>query len=247
MTGSAVPTHEQLDACFQAVEARCIERALVPIRLDGAPNGYLGVQFQGVTRKWDLYVDCDETALKLPHLWLGVPRPLLAHVGYCGTVCVNDGQGLSLDPDRHADIVAHTVLAGYDLLERSTVDAAMGMTEFFNELEGYWSGLPNSCRGRTAFEIDGKDRLVTAYANFKVKPPSWYFTERDKPAPSEFSLENLHRNAPSTSTWKSYRFLQSIRTNWYQAMLKLSERSSRSHKWSFGQNCLVHLRMAPNC
>lgn len=170
---------------------RCVERGLVVVRLDDAANRYLGVQLQGAAQKWDLYVDCDETALKLPRLWLGAPRSLLAHVGYGGTVCVNDGQGLSLDPDRHADIVAYTLLAGYDLLERSAADAITGLKEFFSELEGYWLGLPNSCRGRAAFEIDGKDRLITAYVNTKVKQPRWYFNEWGKPVPSEFRVGKL--------------------------------------------------------
>lgn len=191
MTDSTAPNKEQLDSCFQAVEVRCAERGLVAIYLSDATKGYIGVQLQGATRKWDLYVDCDETALKLPRLWLGAPQSLLAHVGYGGTICVNDGQGLSLDPDRHEDIVAYTVLAGYDLLERSAADATTGMAEFFNELEGYWLGLPNSRRGRAAFEVDGKNRLVTAYANTEVKPHKWYFTEWGKPAPSEFRVGKL--------------------------------------------------------
>lgn len=191
MTGSAALTKEQLDSYFQVIEEQCTARGLTVIRLDDSKEEYIGVQLQGATRTWDLYVDCDETNLKLPHLWLGVPRGLLAHVGYGGTVCVNDSQGLSLDPDRHADIIAYTVLAGYDLLENSAADAASGMDEFFNELEGYWLGLPKSQRGRAAFEVDGQDRLITAYANTKLEPPRWYFTERDRPPPSEFRAGKL--------------------------------------------------------
>jgi ThiF family len=191
LTDGTSPSPEHIDACFQAVEALCAKRGLVIARLDNAVPGYLGLRFQGAARQWDLSVDCNETALKLPHLSLGTPRGLFAHVSFGGTVCVNDGQGLSLDPDRRADIVAYTVLAGYELLERSALDTASGMQEFFNELEGYWLGLPNSRRGRAAFEIDGRDRLVTAYANTEVKPPKWYFTERDTPPPSEFHAGKL--------------------------------------------------------
>lgn len=191
MTDRAAATTEQLDACFRVVEAQCAARGLNAARLDSAKTGYIGVQLQGATRKWDIYVDCDETALTLPRLWLGEPRGLLAHVGYSGAVCVNDGQGLSLDPERHADIVAYTVLAGYDLLERSAADVASGMAEFFNELEGYWLGLPNSRRGRAAFEVDGHDRLITAYANTDLTPSRWYLTEQNKPPPSGFRAGKL--------------------------------------------------------
>lgn len=185
------PTKEELDTFFQVVEAGCADRGLAVVRLEDASDGYIGIQLQGATRKWDMYVDCNETALKLPHLRLGAPRVLLAHVGYDGTVCVNDGQGLSLDPDRRADIIAYTVLEGYDLLERSAADAITGLSEFFNELEGYWLGLPNSRRGRAAIEVDGKDRLITAYVNNAVSPPKWFFTETGKPAPSEFRIGKL--------------------------------------------------------
>ncbi|MBS7690740.1 hypothetical protein I0E98_10715 [Pseudomonas lalucatii] len=160
-------------------------------RLSDLEGRYIGVQLQGATRTWDLYVDCNETYLKLPLLCLAAPRGLLAHVGYSGIVCVNDGQGLSLDPERHSDIVAYTVLAGYDLLERSASDAASGMDEFFNELEGYWLGLPNSLRGRAAFEVDGKDRRLTGYVNTQSTPQRWYFTERNTPPPPEFYAGKL--------------------------------------------------------
>jgi len=153
-------------------------------------DGYLGVRLQGASRPWDLYVDCQENLLKLPHLTLGPPRGLLAHVSHGGTVCVNDGQGLSLDPDRREDIVAYTVLAGYDLLEKSAEDAVTCMTEFFNELEGYWLGLPGSRRSRAALEIDGNSRLVSSYANMRLSPPKWYFTERHAVPPREFRVEN---------------------------------------------------------
>jgi hypothetical protein len=153
--------------------------------------GYLGIQLHGATLTWDLYVDTNESALKLPHLVLRSPRGLLAHVGYGGTVCVNDGQGLSLDSERHDDIIAHTILAGFDVLEKSAADATSQMTEFFNELEGYWLGLPGSRRGRATFDVDGKDRIVTVHSNEAAKPAKWYVTERGAVPPSEFRAERL--------------------------------------------------------
>ena len=101
-------------------------------------------------------------------------------------VCVNDGQGLSLDSNRRTDIVAHTVLAGYELLERSVIDEANGQAEFFNELEGYWATLPNTCTGRATFEVDAKDRLLTAHLDLKAVPSVWWLTEYRDPVPSDF-------------------------------------------------------------
>jgi ThiF family len=191
LTDSAAKVFEELEPYFQAVEALCAARGVRSVRLEDARKGYIGIQLQGATRKWDLYVDCKEVRLRLPHLSLGGSRSLLAHVGYDGTVCVDDGQGLSIDPDRHAEIVAYTVLAGYDLLEKSAADAAADMVEFFNELEGYWFGLPDSLRGRAAFEVDAKDRLIAAFENKKTKPPRWYFSEWDEPPPPEFDASKL--------------------------------------------------------
>ncbi|UGS90965.1 ThiF family adenylyltransferase [Ralstonia wenshanensis] len=191
MTFSTMPVAEELDACFRAIESRCAERGLTVARLAYAQEGCIGVQLEGTSHTWQLYVDCHETLLRLPRLWLAAPQGLLAHVSYGGEICVNDGQGISLDPDRHADIVAYTVLAGYDLLEDSAADAASGMVEFFNELEGYWLGLPGSRLGRAAFEVDGVGRLLTAYLETEQRPPKWNFTERNQPLPKEFHAKRL--------------------------------------------------------
>ncbi len=126
----------------------------------------------------------------MPRLKLGDPRGLHPHVGYCGTVCVNDGQGLSLDLDRFEDIVAHTVLAGFDLLEKWAKEAKSDV-EFFNELEGYWSGLPDIVIGRAAVEVDGNDRLVTGYENRSANFAQWFFTEKKVRPPFEFHINKL--------------------------------------------------------
>jgi hypothetical protein len=189
LTQDAATTYAKTDEYFRAVEALCVERGLTAERFDSDRPGYLGVRVGGNTHVWELHVDCTEDALKLPNLRLGGPRRLLAHVGYWGTVCVNDGQGMSLDPDRRADIAAHTVVEGYDLLERSAIDAASGQAEFFNELEGYWAALPDACTGRATFEVDGKDRLLTAHLDTKAPAPVWWLTEYGQPAPRDFRPE----------------------------------------------------------
>lgn len=180
---------EMLNECFMAVEDLCSERGLSVERIESDRQGSLGARLSGTTCAWDIFVDCNETELQLPELRLGSPQGLLAHVGYRGTICVNDGQGMSMDPDRHADIVGYTVLAGYELLEKSMEDANSGHIEFYNELEGYWLGLPGSRRGRATFDINGDDRLVTVHVQGKATPLNWYFTEFGKPLPSEFYVD----------------------------------------------------------
>lgn len=191
MTTSASAALEKVDACFLAVESQCAERGLVAIRLDDAAEGRLAVRIQGTTCPWDISVDCLETSLRLPHVSLVSPVGLLAHVSYSGVICVSDGQGLSIDPDRRADVVAYTLLAAYDLLEKSAADAVSGQAEFFNELEGYWIGMPGILVGRAAFDVDGKDRLISAYLDARGTPHRWYFANQSQLLPPELYGEHL--------------------------------------------------------
>lgn len=192
MTEAAARAEDELEACFREIQALCNQRGLNPARVPDAPKGFLGLQLQGATRLWTLDIDCGWDSLtRLPSVCLRPPRPLLAHVGYSGAVCVNDAQGLSLDLDRRAEVVAYTVVAAFDLLEKSAADATSGLVEFYNELEGHWLGLPESRKSRAAVDVDGKDRLVSVYVNSKSKTPNWYFTERDAPAPREFFIKDL--------------------------------------------------------
>jgi hypothetical protein len=173
----------KVDAAFGAVKTACSLRGIEVVRLDNPAPNYLGVELAGVTRKWPVYVDCSEEHLRLPLVWTKPPTSPLAHVSYSGTVCIDDGQGLSLDPGRPADIVAHTVLKAYDLLEHSATDTATGYSEFFNELEGYWLFLPGSLRSRAYFEVDGNTRMVKGFVKSNLKMPKWYFVERDAELP----------------------------------------------------------------
>lgn len=191
MTASASAVKEKVDACFLAVESQCAERGLVAIRLDDAAEGRLAVRLQGAIRPWDINIDCLEASLRLPQVSLVSPAGLLAHVSYSGVICVNDGQGLSMDPDRRADIVAYTLLAAYDLLEKSAADAVSGRAEFFNELEGYWIGMPGIQLGRAAFDVDGKDRLISAYLDARGTPHKWYFADQSQLLPPELYGEHL--------------------------------------------------------
>lgn len=192
MTTTTASAAAAVDAGFKALEASCRERGLLVQRLDDASiNGYLRVQLQGSARKWVLEVQCQSGSLtRLPHVFLRDDHELRAHVGYGGAVCVSDGQGLSLEAERGPEIVAFTVLAAYDLLEKWNADPVANTDEFYNEYEGYWLGLPQSARARAAIEVDGKDRLLSFYEGTKgwVR---WHFTERDVEPPREFQVKGL--------------------------------------------------------
>lgn len=181
----------KVDAAFDAVAAACSLRGIEVVRMEETRPTILAVELTGATRKWPLYIDCDEAQLRLPWVATQPPTTPLAHVSYSGAVCIDDGQGLSLDPSRPAEIVAHAVLKAYDLLEKSATDASTGYAEFFNELEGYWLHLPGSVRSRAYFEVDGKSRLVKGFVNSRLKPPNWYFVEPDAEQPWDVRQEKL--------------------------------------------------------
>lgn len=189
-TAAPVDT-SKIDAAFEAVSAACVLRGVTVARLANLKENTLGIELTGTTRKWPVYVDCAEENLRLPSVHTVPAKALLAHVSYSGFVCIDDGQGLSLDPKRPADIVAHAVMKAYDLLENSAADAASGYTEFFNELEGYWFGLPDSLRARAYFEVDSTSRMLKGFSNFSLKKPSWYFLEREAEIPWEVKSDKL--------------------------------------------------------
>lgn len=180
MSAVAPPASSALDESFAAVQQACLERDLPVARQADSVDGWLGVKIQGAQQSWDLIVECKSGSLtRLPSIGLHGHDKLLAHVGYEGEVCVSDDQGLSMDPDRRSGIVAFTVLAAFDLLEKWTADPAANTNEFYNELEGYWQGLPESVRARATVEVDTNDRLVTAYLKSDKESPKWYLVERE--------------------------------------------------------------------
>lgn len=181
----------KVDAAFEAVNRACISRGIKVARLDSPAPNSLGLELIGSTRKWPVYVDCNEELLRLPKVWTNPPVSPLAHVSYAGVVCIDDGQGLSLDPDRRTEIVAYAVLKAYDLLESSASDATSGYTEVYNELEGYWLHLPGSLRSRAYFEVDGNSRMVKGFVKSNQKIPKWFFVERDAEVPWEVKENKL--------------------------------------------------------
>lgn len=183
------------DSYFQAIEAACSAHGLEVARAEDTTEECLDLVLQGTSRPWRLTLALRSSPLNLPALRVIEPGGLLAHVGYDGTICVTDGQGLSLDMERPEDVAAHTVLAGFRLLEKSAEDAASGHQEFLKELEGYWFGMLGRRVGRAAVEPDGRSRFILGYATHKnVEASDWFFLEEGAATPSGFRLERLKRN-----------------------------------------------------
>lgn len=146
------------------------------------------------SRIWTIEVDCPPVLHRIPTVQLVEPEKiLLAHVAYYGEVCINDNQGLSIDPARRDDIVAQAVLDAFRLLEHSYADSQADFSEFFNELEGYWAQLPTSELGWADVKIDRTCRLLTGYnPKRKDASPHWFFTElKAKALPPEFRVRGL--------------------------------------------------------
>lgn len=183
-------SEDLVNTCLKAVRHAVADRGLQLCASEATGEHSLKVVIQGSSQRWDMVIDCQSDSLtQLPHVRLKPTGRLHPHVGYYGTICVSDHQGLSLDPDRRPEIVAYTLLAAFDLLEKWDTDEVGSKAEFFNELEGYWNGLPSSIRALSAFDADGRDRLVTTYLKFKDKAPQRFFTERDAPPPKIFDVK----------------------------------------------------------
>lgn len=183
---------EPEDATYRAVFDLFAGSGVVVSKNDqDTSRDVLVVNISGRTRNWAVAVDRATPATsKLPTIFLMEKAGLLAHVGRNGVVCVNDGQGLSVDPERHTDVVATTAWEAYELLERSAADASAGYVEFFNEFEGHWLQMPRLTYGRSSVEVDDVPRQIHV-ARGRNSSDLWYFTELTGSVPLEFKLSDL--------------------------------------------------------
>jgi hypothetical protein len=184
----------ELESCFAQIVESCASRGFIVAQLPQQTSHpqRLRLQVDGGHQPWTLEVDCSWPRLtELPKVFLLNHHQHLAHVGYNSVVCINDGQGLSIDQARQADTVAETVLSALSLLEQSAKGLKQGNDEFYNELEGYWTGLPNVVAGRTYTEIDERDRFIVGYFDRASRWPTWYFIEHRGNIPPEFNVSKL--------------------------------------------------------
>lgn len=188
------PIAAELESCFARIVESCSSRGFIVAQLpqEASHPQRLRLQVDGGRQPWTLEVDCSWPRLtELPKVFLLNHHQHLAHVGYNSVVCINDGQGLSIDQGRQADTVAATVLSALSLLEQSAEGLKQGNDEFYNELEGYWTGLPDVVAGRTYTEIDERDRFIVGYFDRACRWPTWYFIEHRGNIPPEFNVSKL--------------------------------------------------------
>jgi len=178
LTGAEWSQCDRDGETIKALHALCAGRGISLARSAPPNSRSLVVELIGEARSWTLRVDLQSDGTTLPFVLLEPPRGRLPHVGYGGVVCVSDGQGQSIDLEHPAEVAAHTLLAAYDLLEKWAAAGNASDIEFLNELEGYWSGLPDAAFGSAALEIDDCDRLIAAYEDPHPVRSRWFFTER---------------------------------------------------------------------
>jgi hypothetical protein len=185
-------TLDKREASFIEVQSNFRDIGVNVVRLnDSKSERYLGLELTGINRVWQLDVDCDDKSVaSLPRVVLRNRDALRAHVSYEGVVCVSDAQGLSLDPERRSEIVAYTVRAAFQLLEKWDSNVTGNLTEFFNELESYWLSLPNTVNARAAISVDEQDRLIDSYCR-TGSAQQYFFSERDEEPPRYFDVKGL--------------------------------------------------------
>lgn len=150
------------------------------------------LQLQGSSTTWVLAVTNHACIGKLPEVSLVSPLKQLAHVSFDGVVCVSDGQGLSIDYARMPEVKAHAACAALDILEKAEVDATNGSFEFFDEVEGYWEGMPKALLARSAVEVDATSRKIYGHIQSNGHDSNCkYFSEYRGTAPSEFDTSKL--------------------------------------------------------
>lgn len=63
----------KVDAAFDAVRSACSLRCIKVVRMAEPRPTILAIELTGATRKWPLYIDCDEARLRLP--WVATRSP----------------------------------------------------------------------------------------------------------------------------------------------------------------------------
>lgn len=152
------------------------------------------VDARGAGTTWRLKVDASfRLAGHLPVVSLVTPALLLAHVSYDKTICIDDGQGLSIDASRPADVLAYVLRDAVLVLENAIVDSAQGYLALFDEFEGYCEGIPNGILARASVEADTNSRLIYGHVENlgKGRQVCWYFSEHEGAQPAEFRTSKL--------------------------------------------------------
>ena len=194
----------------------------------------------------------------LPQISIADPTLLLAHVSYSGIICVNDGQGLSIDESDLDAVYSHVIAKALEVLAQAELDARSGKSGFFDEFEGYWEGLPSASRVRSSVSTDGNPRLLYAHISEKSSPRKCvYFTEHSGGnVPLEFRTSKLTNRIglylpldsniapPLPGKVLDIGFIEQLLANMPPAAQVLWE-AEISHRWRTGKHLVPLLVSQP--
>lgn len=195
MTASPPTVDSRTSALIAEIDAVLISRGLPPGRASKPviEGNWLQVELIGAKTTWTVKVELEAGSFAaLPRIELISPLRLLAHVSNNQTICIDDGQGLSIDTSRPVSVIAHVVSDALTVLDDS--DSDVELLGLFDEIEGYWEGLADSQTARAAVEVKGGSRVICGHVKNlgKGKLACWYLTEHTGgTVPSEFHTEDL--------------------------------------------------------
>ena len=93
----------------------------------------------------------------------------LPHVCWKGTVCYNDGEGLSIDIDRPIDVAIYSLQSAIGVLPCSN---AVDLTEFYDEYEGYWNQQDGIVTTQLFFEPGSETSEIRVFQDKRGTPVS---------------------------------------------------------------------------
>ncbi len=154
----------------------------------------LSIDVRGSGTTWTIQVDTRfRVPGRLPVVRLVAPLQLLAHVAHYQEICIDDGQGLSIDVERPANVLAQVLCDAVRVLEDAAIDAQAGYPRLLDEFEGYFAEIPHGTVAASSVEVDAKSRLIYAHVenSAKANQVCKYYSEREGSPPAEFRTSNL--------------------------------------------------------
>jgi molybdopterin/thiamine biosynthesis adenylyltransferase len=105
-------------------------------------NSFVRVEAVAKTRKWEIQAQTKHLAVdKVPQIKLIAPILQLAHVSNDCVICIDDGQGLSINYESPSKVIAFALFKAIEVLDKADEDRNTGHRELLKEFEGYWQGM----------------------------------------------------------------------------------------------------------
>lgn len=132
--------------------------------------------------EWQLRVELSGyNGTQLPNLYLESAASLLGHVDHSGKICINDGEGLSVDLDRPVSVVVAAVKEALATLDKAVLDhEEQPYVGLLDEMEGYWNSMSKSECTDSFIEINTTSREVYAIVDGDARKQAVFAFVDDK-------------------------------------------------------------------